>query len=140
MMLNYWAILAATVLQFIFGAVWYSFLFGRLWGKMHGFDKLSKDVQEEMMKKMGPFYAAQFLVTLLTTSVLALFMDALPQDWNAYGMAGFFWLGFVVPTVVSGVIFGGTEGKWIVKKIGVQIGASLGCLLIAAAALTFLNK
>lgn len=139
MSLNYFAILLATVLQFIFGAVWYSFLFGKLWGKMHGFEKLSKGVQEKMMKKMGSFYMAQFLVTFLTTFVLALFMEVLPQGWNAYGMAGFFWLGFVVPTVVSGVIFGGTEGKWIVKKIGVQIGASLGCLMVAAAVLGYLR-
>lgn len=137
MYLNYTAIVIATVLQFIFGAVWYSFLFGKLWGKIHGFDKLSKDVQQKMMKQMGPFYGVQFLITLVTTFVLALFIAALPQDWNAFGMAGFFWLGFVVPTQISAVIFGGTESKWIVKKVAVQAGAALGCLEIAATVLHF---
>jgi len=132
MQLNFFAILLATALQFIFGAVWYSFLFGKLWGKMHGFDKLSKQVQQKMMKSMGPFYALQALMTLLTTFVLALFITYLPHDWNAFAMAGFFWIGFVVPTQVSAVIFGGTPGKWIAKKIAVQAGASLICLEAAA--------
>jgi hypothetical protein len=136
MELNYGAILAATVLQFICGAIWYSFLFGKLWGKIHGFDKLPKEVQQKMMKGMGPFYAVQALMTLITTFVLAIFLTYMP-DWNPYAMAGFFWLGFVVPTQVSAVIFGGTESKWIVKKILVQAGASLVCLEIAAVILHF---
>jgi uncharacterized membrane protein len=111
-------------------------IFGKLWGQIHGFDKLSKQVQQEMMKKMGPFYGLQLLVTVIQTLVLALFLAALPQDWNAYGMAGFFWLGFVVPAQVSGVIFGGTEGKWILKKIAVQAGGALVCLQVAAAVLS----
>lgn len=136
MSLNYLAILIASVLQFMFGAVWYSAFFGKLWGKIHGFDKLPKAVQEKMMKAMGPYYATQFAVTVVTTFVLALFMEALPHSWNAYGMAGFFWLGFTLPTQISSVIFGGTEPKWIVTKIAIQAGAALGCLMIAAAVLS----
>ena len=136
MNLNYVAILVATIAQFAVGALWYSALFGKLWGKIHGFDKLSKEVQDKMMKSMGPLYGVQFFVTLITSFVLALFVANLPT-WNAFGMAGFFWLGFVVPTTVSGVIFGGTDPKWIVKKISVQIGASLVCLQVAAAVLHF---
>lgn len=138
MSLNYVAVLVATVLQFVAGAVWYSVFFGKLWGKMHGFDKLSKEVQQKMMKSMGPMYAVQFLVTILTTFVLAIFLANQPT-WNPYAMAGFFWLGFVVPTQVSAVIFGGTESKWILTKIAVQAGASIVCLEIAAAVLHFMR-
>jgi len=130
MQLNWLAIIVVTVVQFIIGAVWYT-LFGKLWGKIHGFDKLPKEVQQKMMKGMGPFYALQAGVTLVTSIVLALFITNLPS-WNPYAMAGFFWIGFVVPTQVSSVIFGGTESKWIVKKIAVQAGASLICLEAAA--------
>ena len=129
------SILIATVLQFIFGAVWYSALFGKLWGKIHGFDKLSKEVQQSMMKEMGPYYGVQFIVTIITTVVLSLFMMGLPSTWNPYGIAVFMWLGFVVPTQISGAIFGGTDRKWLVKKIAVQAGAALGCLIIAASVL-----
>jgi len=135
MQLHYPAIFVATALQFVCGAIWYSFLFGKTWGKIHGFDALSKDVQKKMMKSMGPFYALQLFVTLVTTSVLALFIAGLPAEWNTFGIAGFFWLGFVVPTQVSSVIFGGTEPKWIGTKIAVMAGASLVCLMVAAAVL-----
>lgn len=137
MQLNFIAIVIATIVQFVIGAVWYSFLFGKLWGKIHGFDKLSKEVQQKMIKTMGPFYVLQVLMTLLTTIVLAIFITYLPHDWNPFAMAGFFWIGFVVPTQVSAVIFGGTDSKWIVKKIAVQAGAALVCLEAAAAILHF---
>ncbi len=132
MHLNYLSVLIATIVQFAIGAVWYSVFFGKLWGKIHGFDKLPKETQQKMMKAMGPFYALQAFVTLVTAFVLALFITYLPL-WNAYAMAGFFWLGFVVPTQVSSVIFGGTESKWIFPKIAVQAGASILCLEAAAA-------
>lgn len=135
MELNYVTIAVATGAQFLVGAIWYTFLFGKLWGKIHGFDKLSKETQEKMMKSMGPMYGVQLLVTVISTVVLAIFINNLP-GWNAYGMAVFFWLGFVMPAQVSAVIFGGTEGKWIVKKLGVQTFEALIRLLVAAAILS----
>ena len=137
MEINYISVLLATVVQFVIGALWYSVLFGKLWGRIHGFDKLSKEVQQEMMKKMGPFYGLQILVTLITSFVLTIFITYMP-DWNPYAMAGFFWLGFVLPTQVSAVIFGGTEGKWILKKILVQSGAAFCCLEAGAAIIHYM--
>lgn len=137
MHVNFVAILLATVVQFIIGAVWYMPLFGKLWGKIHGFDKQSKTTQQEMMKSMGPYLVVQFVMTLLTTFVLALFITYIPS-WNAYAMAGFFWIGFVVPTQVVGVIFGGTEGKWMVTKIAIMAGGALLCLEAAATILHML--
>lgn len=131
MHLNYLAVLVATVVDFVIGAIWYSVFFGKLWGKIHGFDKLPKATQQKLMKGMGPFYALQALVTLVTAFVLAIFLAYQPT-WNAYAMAGFFWIGFVVPTQVSGVVFGGTEAKWMLTKILVMAGASLLCLEAAA--------
>lgn len=137
MQLNYVAILIASVLQFMLGAIWYGALFGKLWGKIHGFDKLSKAEQQKMQSEVGPLYGIQLVMTLITTFVLALFMAALPQDWNAWGMAGFFWLGFVLPTEVSAALFGGAPAGWVKQKILVQAGASLACLLLAATVLHF---
>src|SRR6478672_8320434 len=138
MQVNYIAVIVATILQFAFGAFWYSALFGKLWGKIHGFDKLAKEVQDKMMKSMGPFYALQAIMTLITSFVLAIFIVYQPE-WNPFAMAAFLWVGFIVPTQVSAVIFGGTEGKWIMKKIAVQAGAAFFCLEIAAAVLHFMK-
>lgn len=139
MHLNYTAILVATVVQFIVGAIWYTPMFGKLWGKIHGFDKLSKDVQQDMMKQMFPLLGVQFLTTILTSFVLELFVSSLPPEWNTFGEAGFFWLGFVVPTQISAVIFGGTEPKWVIKKILVMTGGSLACLMSAAEVLHLMH-
>ena len=132
MNLNITSILLATIVQFIVGAIWYTPIFGKIWGKIHGFDQLTTDKQKEMMKQMGPLLAAQFVVTILTSFVLVLFVSSLPQNWSVFGEAGFFWLGFVVPTQVSAVLFGGTEGKWVIKKILIMAGGSLACLMSAA--------
>ena len=132
MNVNLIAVVIATIAQFAVGFLWYGPLFGKLWGKMHGFDKLTKEVQKKMMKEMGPYYGIQFFVTVVTSYVLAVFVNAKPTDWSVYMLATLLWLGFVVPAQVSDVIFGGTEPKWIAKKIAVQAGGSLACLLVAA--------
>lgn len=134
--IHYVAVGIATVLQFIVGAVWYMPLFGKLWGRIHGFDTLSPEVQAQAQKDMMPLLLVQFVVTIVTTVVLAMFIGALPASWNPYGIAGFVWLGFVLPTQISAVIFGGTKPEWVVKKIAVASGASFVCLMVAAAVLS----
>ncbi len=137
MELNYVAIVVATVLQFIAGAIWYMPIFGKTWGAMHGYDRLSQEEQKAAQKGMTPYLVMQLLGTLVTTFVLALFMAGLPSEWNAFGIAGFFWLGFVVPTQASAVMFGGTPKEWMCKKIAIMAGGSLVNLMTAAAVLRF---
>lgn len=132
MTINYLAIVIASVVQFIIGAVWYMPLFGKLWGKIHGFETYSPEVQKEMQKKMFPLLIVQFAVTVVTTVVLAIFITYLPMNWNVYALAGFFWIGFVVPTQIGAVIFGGTKPEWIVTKTMIMAGGSLLCLEAAA--------
>ncbi len=126
--INYIAIGVATVVQFIIGAIWYTPLFGRVWARIHGFDSQSPEVQAEMRSKMAPLLIAQFVVTLVTSFVFVLLLNGFPADWNRFGLAGFLWLGFVVPTQVSAVLFGGTKPEWIVKKIAIMAFGSLACL------------
>jgi hypothetical protein len=132
--INIIAVIAATAAQFVVGMIWYAPLFGKLWGQIHGFDQLSKETQKEMMAKMGPFYGLQLLVTVFTAFALAKLMVMLPEE-SPYMLATLVWFGFVIPTQVSAVVFGGTEPKWIVKKVLVMAGGSLVCLLAAAAVL-----
>ena len=136
---NYLAIFFASVLQFIFGAIWYMPIFGKMWGEIHGFDKLPKETQESMSKQMMPYLAVPFVAAIVTTAVFALLLNGFPSNWNIYGLAFFFWLGFVVPTQVGAVVFGGTEGRWMVKKVLIMAGGALGCLEIAAATLAFMR-
>lgn len=128
MYINYLAVLVAAIVQFIIGAIWYTPIFGNLWGKIHGFDKHSPEEQAKMRTQMMPLLGAQFVVTLITTFVFALLLNGFPADWNRFGLAFFFWLGFVFPTQVGAVLFGGTDPKWIITKIAIMAGGSLACL------------
>ncbi len=136
MQVNYVAVLVASLLQFVFGAVWYTPVFGKMWGKIHGFDKRSQAEQQEMMKGMAPLLGMQFLVTVVTTIVLAMLLTGTTSAWSPYAFAGLCWLGFIVPTQVSAVLFGGTEPRWVVTKILIMAGGALGCVMIAAAVLS----
>ena len=126
--INYIAILVATVVQFIIGAIWYGPVFGKIWGRMHGFEDHSPEVQAQMMKGMWKLLVPQFIVTLVTSFVFVLLLNGMPYDWNRYGLIGFMWLGFVVPTQISAVLFGGTKPEWIAKKILIMAFGSLACL------------
>lgn len=137
MELSYVAIAVAAVAQFIVGAIWYMPLFGSLWRDIHGFGKLSKAQQDQAQKEMMPMLGVQFIGTIITTVVLARAMQLLP-NYSAYSLAFGAWLGFIVPIQVSAIMFGGTEAKWIVKKVLVMAGGALACLLVAAAILTAL--
>src|SRR5688572_4955120 len=130
MYINYTAVVVASMLQFLFGAVWYTPLFGKTWGKIHGFDKVSPEEQKKMMKTMVPLLVMQLLVTVVTTFVFALLLNGFPSDWNIFGLAGFVWLGFFLPAEVSAVIFSRTEPKWRATQIAIMGGASLICLQI----------
>lgn len=135
MQFNILAILAATAVQFFVGAMWYTVIFGKRWGEIHGFNNLSKEVQEKMMKQMGPLYGVQLLFTLITSVVFSIFVTMLPSDWNPYGLAFFFWLGFTLPAQAGAAMFGGTEPKVLVEKVAIQAFGALACLLAAAAVL-----
>lgn len=138
MSINVMAVAVASVLEFVAGFVWYGPLFGKLWGRIHGFDKLSKAVQQKMMSAMGPIYVAQFGVTIITTVVLAWLLQVLPGQ-SSFALTLVLWLGFVVPTQASTVFFGGTEGKWILTKLAVLAGGSFVSLQVAAAVLQYMG-
>jgi hypothetical protein len=131
MEINIWAVIVATIVQFIIGMVWYTPIFGKVWGEIHGFDKLSKEKQKEMEKEMGPWYGVQLAMTVITTIVFAKTLTMLPDN-SPYALAAMLWLGFMLPAQVSSILFGGTEPKNIVKKSLIMVGGSLACLLGAA--------
>lgn len=139
MNINYWGVILASVAQFIFGAIWYTPIFGKTWGKIHGFDQVSPEQQKEMMRQMWKPLLGQLMLTFVTTFVFALLLRGFPSDWNIYGLAGFFWLGFILPTQASAVLFGGTKPEWVFPKIGIMAGAGLINMLIIAAVFSIMG-
>ena len=133
------AALAATVTMFVVGGAWYMGVFGKMWGEIFGYDKLSKKEQKEAQSKMGPWMLLQLVMTALSAFVLAGLASQMPNV-SLYRIVFMIWLGFIVPATVSGVVFGGTEPKWIVRKIFIQIGESLAHLLAAAWIISLIIK
>lgn len=125
------AVVLAAATMFAVGAFWYMVLFPKQWGKIHGFDKLDKKRQKEMQSKMAPFYAGQLIVTIVSAYALAK-LHALSPDYNIYKLAFWVWGGFVLPTQFSGVIFGGTEPKWIISKMMIMASDALAHIMAAA--------
>jgi hypothetical protein len=58
-------------------------------------------------------------------------MTLLP-GYSPFTLAGLVWLGFVVPAQVSAVIFGGTEGRYVVQKIAIMASEAVVRLMVAA--------
>lgn len=125
------AVLVATVVMFAIGAFWYMVPFGKIWGQIHGFDKLSEKDQKKMQKQMGPWYGVQVIVTIISAYVLAGLISLMPDE-SPYAIAFLAWLGFVVPTQASAMIFGGSPEGYVWHKITISSAESLLHLLAAA--------
>jgi len=131
MSINYLAVLVAAVADFVIGGIWYMGIFGKTWGKIHGFDKLSKAEQEKASKSMGPFLILQFVITIVTVWSIAKF-HLLLEDYSIYTLTLLAWVGFVLPTQIAAVVFGGTDQKWMLKKSLIMVSGSLACLEASA--------
>lgn len=129
---NYIIVLLMAVIAMIVGALWYSpLMFGNLWMKIMGADKYSKEEIAKMQKEMAPYYALQFGMSLLTMWVLYVITKWTGAGQGSVWLAFFMWLGFVVPTQVSGVIWGSTPRKHWCNQIMIMMGAQLVIMLIA---------
>jgi Protein of unknown function (DUF1761) len=137
MEISYMLVAVAVVAQFIIGAVWYSpLMFGKIWSKINGTDHLSKEELQKLEKTMTPFYALQFLLTVLVTVSFANLLVYLP-DLKIYEAAFWLWSGFILPIQISGVIWGSTLKKYWVSQIAILSGMQLVGFMLMAWILSF---
>ena len=108
-MVNYIAIIVASIVSFVIGMLWYSpLLFGNLWMKSAG---LSKDKIGKAKKKgMGKTILIAFLTTVIMVYVLGYLLNILNyNDAISGAIIGFLvWLGFLATTGLGRVLW---EGK-----------------------------
>lgn len=130
MEVNLWAMLAAVVVMFVFGAFWYSAPFSKLWSKIHGFDKLSKAEQAALMKNMPATYGVQLVMTVVTSFVLTYSIVAYP-DTSFLAIVFMAWAGFVLPSQVSAVLFSRTPDNY--KALQIVIMSTEALLRLALA-------
>ncbi len=129
-------VVGATVAQFILGGLWYSpLMFGKWWMQITEATHLSKEELQGLQKSMMPFYGLQFLLTLVTTFVLAAFIGY--TNMSAYAVAWWVWFGFIAPTQISTVVWGNTKKKFWMKQIFVMLSMQLVGIMLAALILSW---
>lgn len=101
-MVNYLAVLVATIASFVIGGLWYGPLFGKHWMRLTKLTK--KDAQKGNVKLS---YILGFISSLVTAYVLA-FLISLTDVLGALGgaiVAFWVWLGFVATFQLSQVLW-----------------------------------
>lgn len=106
-MINYLAVLVASIASMAIGMIWYGPLFGKQWMKIMGFTP--KSVKK---MKVSPSRAMTlgFIATLVTAYVLSHFVDYLAATTFATSaqLAFWLWLGLVAPMQLGSYLW---EGK-----------------------------
>ena len=108
--LNWWAILVATIASFILGALWYGPVFGKYWMKLMNFDKNStKKMKLTGTQAMG----IGFVITIISVYILAHFVDYLEVTSiaGAAQLAFWLWLGIQVPVIIGSFLWEGRSFK-----------------------------
>ena len=125
-MINWWAVLVATVLAFVLGGLWYGPLFGKAW--LAAIGKTEADIEPTP----APFIIS-FFTALLTAVVLAWLIHAL----SITTLTGGAWLGlvtgigFIATAMASDTAFCGWGMKLFVIQAGYRVLYSIlmGALL-----------
>ena len=100
--INILAIIIAVVANFIFGFIWYTPLFGKIWGRHMGFDMNQKPKMSEMTKGMifmviGSLLCAWVLAHNMAAWAFVPGTETFSPFTNAMMSAVFTWLGFYFP-------------------------------------------
>lgn len=134
--INMLAILLAVVANFFLGFIWYTPLFGKVWGREMGFDMTQKPPASEMIKGMVFMVIGNFLMAWVFYHNMAVWN---PVTWGlepstmstcmtALMAALFTWLGFYFPTDLGSTVW--EKKSW--KLFFINTGYHLVSLIVVA--------
>jgi hypothetical protein len=137
--INFVAIIIAVVSNFIFGFLWYTLLFGKLWGREMGFDMNKKPKSSEMMKGLIFMLIGNFLFAWVFAHNIAAWTfvpetQTLSHFSSAMMAATFTWIGFYLPVDLGSTAW--EQKSWTLFFI--NTGYHYISLIIAAMILVFL--
>mgnify|MGYP001228243782 CR=1 FL=1 len=138
--INIAAVLVAVVVNFVLGFIWYTPLFGKIWGKEMGYDPDMKPEKSEMLKGMVFMIFGNFLFAWVLAHNIAAwqFVPGIKEMGllsNALTSAIFTWLGFYLPGQLGATVW--EKNSW--KLFGINTGYHLASLLVVALILTYWN-
>lgn len=137
--INMLAIGIAVIANFIFGFIWYTPLFGKIWGREMGFDMNEKPQTGPLLKGMVAMVIGNFLMAWVLAHNCAAWtfvpgMEEMSQFDSALSSAIFTWLGFYFPVDLGTVFW--ERKSW--KLFFINTGYHLGMLLIASLIITMM--
>ncbi|MDI9348065.1 MAG: DUF1761 domain-containing protein [Methylacidiphilales bacterium] len=135
--INYLAVLVVVIFQMAFGVFWHGPLLGKIYAKLLGMDQLTAEQQQEIAKRMGPVYATQIAITIITNIFLAYAIQHAGALTVSEGIcvALILFVGFVAPTQIGGTIWSTQSNSDKFKKI--LIDASFQLIVMTVAAVVF---
>ena len=138
--INMTAILVAVVVNFVLGFIWYTPLFGKIWGREMGYDPNEKPDQSVMLKGMafmvvGNFFFAYVLAHNMAAWEYVPGIEEMSTMTSVLNAAIFTWLGFYLPGDLGATVW--EKKSW--KLFGIDTGYHLVSLLVVAAILGFWN-
>ncbi len=106
---NWLAVLVSAIASMVIGFIWYGPLFGKQYSSAMGFDQMDEVKRQEMRKGMAKMYIVQFIASLATFFVLAVFITNLGMMSAIGGLTVGFWIwaGFGLPWELGRAIWGG---------------------------------
>lgn len=130
--INYWAILGAAVSMMVVGSLWYGPIFGKPWMKLAGISKESQ--KDEKGLSMPAAMGLMFVCALVISDVLAhlIVATAAQTEGDALMLAFWAWLGFIVPTFASFVLFERRPFKLYLINIGQYLVSFAAAAIILA--------
>ena len=122
---NWLAVLACVVANMALGILWYGPLFGKVWMAQMGWDSSKMEAVKKEVN-MGMNYGVTTVGALAMALVLARVLNL--ADWTgtldwvrSFKIAGAFWLGFVAPVMVGGVLWERKSWAWFALNGGYHL-------------------
>jgi len=140
--INIVAILIAVIANFFLGFIWYTPLFGKIWGREMGYNTDQKPKTSDMIKGMSFMVIGNFLLAWVFAHNIAVWNpvtwgqapSAMSPALNASMAAVFTWLGFYFPTDLGSTVW--EKKSWTLFFI--NTGYHLVSLLLVAFILTYM--
>jgi hypothetical protein len=138
--INIVAILVAVAVNVVLGFIWYTPLFGKIWGKEMGYDPNMKPDGKVMAKGMifmviGNFSFAWVLAYNLAGWQYIPGVKEMGPVANAVNSAIFLWVGFYFPVHLNSIVW--EKKSW--KLFAINGGYHLVSLLVVGLILTHWN-
>ena len=137
--INFIAIIIAVVANFILGFIWYTPLFGKIWGRHMGYDMNEKPKKSEMTKGMIFMVIGNLLFAWVLAHNMAAWnfvpgTQSMSSFSNGMMAAVFTWLGFYFPVDLGSTVW--ERRSWTLFFI--NTGYHLASLILVALILAYM--